>query len=55
MECGFTIVVVYCLVTKSYLTLVTPWIVACQAPLSMEFPRQEYQSKLPFPSLRDRL
>ena len=29
---------------------VTPWIVAHQAPLSMEFPRQKYQSGLPFPS-----
>ena len=28
----------------------TPWIVACQAPLSMEFPRQEYWSGLPFPT-----
>ena len=27
-----------------------PWIVACQAPLSMEFPRQEYWSGLPLPS-----
>ena len=27
----------------------TPWTVACQAPLSMEFPRQEYWSGLPFP------
>ena len=27
----------------------TPWIVACQAPLSMEFSRQEYWSRLPFP------
>ena len=26
----------------------TPWIVARQAPLSMEFPRQEYWSGLPF-------
>ena len=26
----------------------TPWIVACQAPLSMEFSRQEYWSGLPF-------
>ena len=26
----------------------TPWTVVCQAPLSMEFPRQEYWSKLPF-------
>ena len=28
----------------------TPWTVACQAPLSMEFSRQEYWSELPFPS-----
>ena len=28
----------------------TLWTVACQAPLSMEFPRQEYWSGLPFPS-----
>ena len=28
----------------------TPWTVAQQAPLSMEFPRQEYWSGLPFPS-----
>ena len=27
----------------------TPWTVACQAPLSMEFFRQEYRSGLPFP------
>ena len=26
----------------------TPWTVACQAPLSMEFPRQEYWGGLPF-------
>ena len=42
-----------CLVTKSCPTLVTPWTVARQAPLSMRFPRQEYCSGLPFPSLRD--
>ena len=29
----------------------TSWIVAGQAPLSMGFPRQEYWSRLPFPSL----
>ena len=29
-----------------------PWAVACQAPLSMEFSRQEYWSGLPFPSPR---
>ena len=28
----------------------TPWTVACQASLSMKFPRQEYWSRLPFPS-----
>ena len=27
--------------------------IACQAPLSMGFPRQEYWSRLPFPSLGD--
>ena len=38
------------LVTKLYLTLMTPWTVVCQSPLSMEFPRQEYWHALPFPS-----
>ena len=28
----------------------TPWNVACQAPLSMEFSRQGYRRGLPFPS-----
>ena len=28
---------------------VAPWIVACQAPLSMEFSRQEYWNGLLFP------
>ena len=32
---------------------VTSWIVACQAPLSMGFPRQEYWSGLRFPSPGD--
>ena len=32
---------------------VTPWTVACQAPLSMGFSRQEYWSRLPFPSPGD--
>ena len=32
---------------------VAPWAVACQTPLSMEFPRQEYWSGVPFPSLGD--
>ena len=31
----------------------TPWTVACQAPLSMGFSRQEYRSGQPFPPQRD--
>ena len=33
--------------------MATPWTVAHQAPLCMEFSRQEYGSGLPFPSLGD--
>ena len=33
---------------------VTPWTVAHQAPLSMEFFRQEYWSGFPFPTPGDR-
>ena len=32
---------------------VTPWTVAYEVPPSMEFPRQEYWSGLPFPSPGD--
>ena len=38
------------LVAKLYPTLVTPWTVAHQAPLSIKFSRHEYWSRLPFPS-----
>ena len=31
----------------------SPWIIACQAPLSMGFPRKEYWSGFPFPSPGD--
>ena len=41
------------LVAKACPTLVTPWTIACQAPLSMGFSRQEYWSGLPFPSPGD--
>ena len=41
------------LVTKSYLTLATPWTAACQVPLLMGFPKQEYWRGLPFPSPED--
>ena len=36
-------------VAKSCPTLAPPWTIACQAPLSMGFFRQEYWSGLPFP------
>jgi len=32
---------------------VTPWTVTCQAPLSMKFSKQEYWSRLLFPSPGD--
>ena len=41
------------LVAKSCPTLVTPWTVACQAPLSVGFSEQEYWSGLPFSSPGD--
>ena len=47
---------IYCAVpccAHLYLTLATPWTVAHHTPLSMEFPRQEYWSGLPFPSSGD--
>ena len=34
-------------------SFVTPWTIACQAPLSMGFPKQEYWRGLPFLSLGD--
>ena len=41
-----------CTVSRVWL-FATPWTVACQAPLSLEFSRQEYWSRLPFPSPGD--
>ena len=41
---------VSCSVTSDF---VSPWTVACQASLSMEFPRQEYWNGLKFPSSGD--
>ena len=38
---------------QSCLSLCDPWTAACQAPLSMGFPRREYWSGLPFPSPGD--
>ena len=40
------------LVTQCHIQLFAiPWTVACQAPLSMGFPRQEYRSGMAFPPL----
>ena len=49
IECA----VLCCAVLRLIWLFVTPWAVAHQAPLSMEFPRQEYRIKLPFPSPED--
>ena len=42
-----------CMLSHFSNVFVTPWNAACQAPLSMRFPRQEYLSGLPFPSPGD--
>ena len=38
---------------KSYLTLATPWTMACQAPIPQRLSQQEYWSGLSFPSQGD--
>ena len=50
---NFSSMVVGGLDAKSCLTLVTPWTVACQAPLSMRFFRQKYWSGLQCSPPRD--
>ena len=47
---GFSLLGGVGLVTKSCPTLVTPWIITLQAPLSIGLSRQEYWSGLPFAS-----
>ena len=43
-----------CSVSLSHVRLfAAPWTVALQVPLSMEFPKQDYWSGLPFPSPGD--
>ena len=49
----YTHVYFCCFIAKSRLTLGTLWTMTCQAPLSVEFPRQEYWSGLPFPPPED--
>ena len=40
----------HCVMSDSFATL---WTVSCQVPLSMDFSKQEYWSRLPFSSLED--
>ena len=49
--CIYTYIVSVCRLVIS--DFVTPWTVACQVLLHMEFSRQEYWSRLSFPSPRD--
>ena len=42
-----------CVCAQLRLTLCNPWATACQAPLMMGFPRQEYWSELQFPTPGD--
>ena len=51
-ECGTFHIVVKVKVSLVQL-FVIPWTIACPAPLSMEFSRQQYWSGLPFPSPGD--
>ena len=48
--CVCVCVCVHVCVLSRVQLFVSPWTVACQAPLSMEFSRQEYWSGLPCPS-----
>ena len=49
-----SVCVCVCVCKHSCVQLVaTPWTVACQNAMSMEFPRQEYQSRLSFPTPGD--
>ena len=50
LDCAFSMKV---LIAQSCWLFVTPWTVALQDPLSMGFPRQEYWSRLPFPTPRE--
>ena len=50
---SLTLIIRIVLVAHHVQLFATPWTVACQAPLSMRFPRQEYWSGLPFPSPGD--
>jgi len=46
---------IYVLSLSSVYNFAILWTIACQAPLSMEFSRQEYWNKLPFPIIAELL
>ena len=46
----YIFVLCLCLLVATMSDSVTPWTAAHQAPLTTEFPKQEYCSGLPFPS-----
>ena len=50
MECESGLLLLY---SRHVQLFATPWTVARQAPLSVGFSRQEYWSRLPFPSPGD--
>ena len=52
-HCDMCMYVCACVCTSHVQPFMTLWTVACKAPLSMEFSRQEYWSGLPFPTPRD--
>ena len=52
-DCSFLAMQWKCQSFSCVWLFVTPWTVAHQAPLSVEFSRQEYWSGLPFPSPGD--
>ena len=47
---GVCVCVCVCELLNHVQLFATPWTVACQVPLSMEFSRQEYWNGLLFPS-----
>ena len=52
LSCSFLVWLCAAVLSLVWLSMI-PWTVACQAPLSMEFSRQEYWSGSPFPSPGD--
>ena len=52
-HCWFTYFILHAQFLSLAWLFATPWTVACQASLSMGFPRQEYWRRFPFPPSGD--